>query len=106
MNVFFVNVLLLSTLKYQIRQQHHLKKLYSMFQDSSLFPPSDDKKVPTANNIEDTIKETIENSHENSFFTKGCIIANIIIAVPIFNTVFPSSFKPLSQFIINYYKGV
>ena len=99
MSVFSENTLQIDKLKLQIRQHHHLKRLYLKPRYSFLSPPKEVKKVPIPNNITATKKEAIDRLQENSCLTRGCIIANTIMAVPIFKTVFPSSLRPLIGFI-------
>lgn len=98
--VSFEEKLQTNTSKEKRQQPQDLKTKHLKFHYSFLLSPFKEfKKAPTANNIAATTKEAIESPHENSCLTIGCIMAKIIIAVPIFKTVFPSSFRPLNQSI-------
>ena len=99
MSVYSENASQKNKSRLQTEQHHHLRRLYLELHCSSLFPPREVKKVPIANNIRATTKEATETAQENSCLTRGCMIANTIIAVPIFKTVLPSSLRPFTGFI-------
>ncbi len=83
----------------QIKQQNHQQVLNLKSHYSLDFPPREDNKTPTTNNIEANITETTEVLMFISSFTKGCTTAKIMKAIPKFINPLPSSLRPLRRFI-------
>ena len=86
-------------LKDQKGLYHHQQLRDLRLQDSLSFPPREDKETPIKANITEIITETTVKERENSSLTNGCTIAKIIIATAKFKKAFPSSLRPLNQFI-------
>jgi len=90
-------------LENQTKLYHHQRLKDLKVQDSLFFPPIADKDTPIKNNITEITTEATATTTEKSPLTKGWIIANTIKATAKFINDFPSSLRPLNQFIKKLY---